>query len=1061
MNNMKKILSIMFLIFLMVKSFGQTLSTQANGILIYPSLDSVGQLATLSPSHLSYVTVNGFYISGDGGGGLFYWDDTSTATPVQGIIIQIGSQNPGRWIRRIEGYAFNALWFGAKRMTAPITTNASNDSVTDNAPIFRIARSYISSLYSTGGILYYPNGYFRFADSVAVPQGLTVEGMGQFATVFYADMKAQNSLRIAGYRSLFMCYGGGSGGTGLPPVIVNSFGYINLKNFGIVSSFSSGGGVTPLHFTMKNGVELRNGFFRMENVWISGGDSSGVFAYELIQNRFDNIRVDSAVTSGFHLSFDPKAPTNTSTTTEFHNCYFRQTRNGPGLMIDGPVISTAWYDCLYEENGKEDSVAGWGVQVLGDSSKTSFTNYSIRGLSFYTCDFERNYGGKLMGNYATLYLSPGCRFAGTPAVGQPDFYFRNCAVDFRNQEFKGNQQFTTNPSVVISNTSVVSSNAVLKLPQYLLEQVAFLDGTGTSQPYNWMQSLELQCLNNNGVGVINYYGKASIETYPGFSFSASDTSAVCFTSLLIGTNSTNTAQYNMALDIQSTNKFIGIPRTDHTKAVSINLLGSRGGVVYDSTLDLFLGSNATNLQPFLRPNSSGNTAIGLSTGSSPKYKFELGPSGGTGFITLNQATDDSVNYSQMRIQNAGSNWQFLSYVGGTGTQQGIQIGLNGGNAPTVTLSTSQTGFGGKINLGSTTAVGAMASIGDGNTVNNSSSIGTVLSIDPTINGSGTANTYGLFIAPYYQATGSGNQYLSAMGTSTASHAAGTVVLKHTIDTSGNVVQSGSLTIGNTPGSVATTAVLAAIDTSTGKVVKGWKFSPTNPIWAAGLLQGFTVDAGAPTLGNILYFNSSNHWTPASIYTAADTTHGPGKYATQDWARFLADSAAAGSLKIVGGPGITATNNSGVVTVSQTRLDTTMNWTSDATNSSTSVSAVYTQSSNLISGKTYAIDAFLRVGASSTNGGSFSVSDGASSSTMNVTVFGNSSSATAYRNENVPQGTSTTTGFVTYAGQGFIEIKGTVTMNANTTLIFGFLSGNSSNTVTVYSLGSYVKIRQIN
>lgn len=55
----------------------------------------------------------GYYAAGDGGGGKFYWDATSTDTDNGGTIIQATGVTTGRWLRVFTGAA-NVKWFGAK-----------------------------------------------------------------------------------------------------------------------------------------------------------------------------------------------------------------------------------------------------------------------------------------------------------------------------------------------------------------------------------------------------------------------------------------------------------------------------------------------------------------------------------------------------------------------------------------------------------------------------------------------------------------------------------------------------------------------------------------------------------------------------------------------------------------------------------------------------------------------------------------------------------------------------------------------------------------------------------
>lgn len=62
---------------------------------------SISALQALAvPAFPTTVTVNGYYTAGDGGGGQFYWDSTSTATADTGLVFQAnGYSGTGRWIR--------------------------------------------------------------------------------------------------------------------------------------------------------------------------------------------------------------------------------------------------------------------------------------------------------------------------------------------------------------------------------------------------------------------------------------------------------------------------------------------------------------------------------------------------------------------------------------------------------------------------------------------------------------------------------------------------------------------------------------------------------------------------------------------------------------------------------------------------------------------------------------------------------------------------------------------------------------------------------------------------
>ena len=101
------------------------------------------------------VIVQGYNTVGDGGGGEFYWDSTSTATADDGITIQATGVSTGRWIRIYTGSVF-VDWFGS-------TTTGT-----------QAALNYLDSL--GGGKLEYIGSHSYTQGSVTVPSDVIVEG---------------------------------------------------------------------------------------------------------------------------------------------------------------------------------------------------------------------------------------------------------------------------------------------------------------------------------------------------------------------------------------------------------------------------------------------------------------------------------------------------------------------------------------------------------------------------------------------------------------------------------------------------------------------------------------------------------------------------------------------------------------------------------------------------------------------------------------------------------------------------------------------------------------------
>lgn len=111
-----------------------------------PTIANVSSFPS-APSPNTVVYARCYSVEGDGGGGLFRWDNASTATAIPGIIIGTGT---GRWIRLYDG-AIDVRWCGAK-----------NDDSTDNSSAFTAALATGKDLRIEGG------GTYRFSTAQPV-----------------------------------------------------------------------------------------------------------------------------------------------------------------------------------------------------------------------------------------------------------------------------------------------------------------------------------------------------------------------------------------------------------------------------------------------------------------------------------------------------------------------------------------------------------------------------------------------------------------------------------------------------------------------------------------------------------------------------------------------------------------------------------------------------------------------------------------------------------------------------------------------------------------------------
>lgn len=146
-------------------------------------VSTVAALKAISvPTTEDVVEVLGYYSSGDGGGGLFYWDSASADADNGGtILLPNSSPASGRWKRMYVGRVINVRWFGA----------VGDGSTDDYAAI----AATITLLPSNGGVVYFPasSGAYVFATALNLS--------GKFDITFRGDAE------------------GGNGGLGLPSSI--------------------------------------------------------------------------------------------------------------------------------------------------------------------------------------------------------------------------------------------------------------------------------------------------------------------------------------------------------------------------------------------------------------------------------------------------------------------------------------------------------------------------------------------------------------------------------------------------------------------------------------------------------------------------------------------------------------------------------------------------------------------------------------------------------------------------------------------------------------------------
>lgn len=259
-------------------------------------VNSIDELKTIS--NIESINVLGYYEKGDGGGGTFYWDATSTEDDNGGTIIQATGVTTGRWKRVFSG-AVNVAWFGAKG-------DESNDIT-----------SLVNSILSIYDNLYIPNGDFRVDGTITVPNNKTIRLDGKLykrsantSNVFPVIHLNGNyvSLIGGGVDSWVVSENNSPNGVVLwgslnPETIAINFRFANVSNFTIKAKESGFGNKT---------LALQNSQY-----WLGGALYDGVFNNLWLHNGY------------YQLYLNPISNGNT-----FNNLFFWNTR-GHSIYLDG------------------------------------------------------------------------------------------------------------------------------------------------------------------------------------------------------------------------------------------------------------------------------------------------------------------------------------------------------------------------------------------------------------------------------------------------------------------------------------------------------------------------------------------------------------------------------------------------------------------------------------------------------------------------------------------------------------------------------------------------------
>jgi parallel beta-helix repeat protein len=137
-------------------------------------IDTINDLASITPAVTGAVAVVGdYYEENDGGGGIFIGDRDSTATIDHGTVVRSSAGARGRWVRQSDK-TFSVRWFGAK-----------GDGIADDTFAFQQVISSVTA--AGGGVIYVPEGTYIISASLSLPDNTWVCGDGYGSIVKMAN----------------------------------------------------------------------------------------------------------------------------------------------------------------------------------------------------------------------------------------------------------------------------------------------------------------------------------------------------------------------------------------------------------------------------------------------------------------------------------------------------------------------------------------------------------------------------------------------------------------------------------------------------------------------------------------------------------------------------------------------------------------------------------------------------------------------------------------------------------------------------------------------------------
>lgn len=321
------------------------------------TFDNIAQLKL--NSNIGRIDVLGYYTKGDGGGGTFYWDSTSTEADNGGTIIQATGITTGRW-KRPKSSVINVKQFGAK-----------GDGIADDWYSIQISIVYAKN---NGLSVYIPDGKYIISKTIFA----TASNM-QLATTSINGENLQLSHDPDGI-NIF--------GESMTKTIIKYIGTYHAlqigefgdSSYGLATKATWHGSIKNMKITSDNGlyslVMSWGHHYKFDNLYITGGSKSTVEYFSSttslsLWNKMESCKITGGGERNFVM------------------------RGNSNLLID-TFVGYASLATLRIE-GARNNVTRLSVENTNNSGLTPYFVECYGGCSFYDPEFETGEGGTLHG----------------------------------------------------------------------------------------------------------------------------------------------------------------------------------------------------------------------------------------------------------------------------------------------------------------------------------------------------------------------------------------------------------------------------------------------------------------------------------------------------------------------------------------------------------------------------------------------------------------------------------------------------------------------------------------